>query len=128
MQLRRRVFSQTQIKTEGSLFKMRNTKRKTGSSHGSPRNFVTSETLQNSSITHNNILFKVNAPTKKSEMPLPGVNFPVETLAPPPPAVALRRDFDRGDIAASVVRNRAWVLGLRDAEEWCGVGCRQLSP
>jgi hypothetical protein len=45
----------------------------------------------------------------------PGVNLPVEALAPPPP-VALIREFDR-DIAASVVRNREFV-GLRDVEEW----------
>ncbi len=44
----------------------------------------------------------------------PGVNLPIEALAPPPP-VALIREFDR-DIAASVVRNRKWV-GLRDVEE-----------
>jgi hypothetical protein len=46
----------------------------------------------------------------------PGVNFPLEALAPHPPPVALIREFNR-DLAASVVRNREWV-GLRDVEEW----------
>ena len=45
----------------------------------------------------------------------PGVNLPIEALAPPPP-LALIRDFGR-DITASVVRNREFV-GLRDVEEW----------
>jgi hypothetical protein len=45
----------------------------------------------------------------------PGVNLPIEALAPPPP-LALIRDFGR-DIAASVVRSREFV-GLRDVEEW----------
>jgi hypothetical protein len=45
----------------------------------------------------------------------PGVNLPIEALAPPPPLVLIR-DFGR-DITASVVRNREFV-GLRDVEEW----------
>jgi hypothetical protein len=38
-----------------------------------------------------------------------GVNLPVEALTPPPPPVALIRDFGRDIIAAYVVKNREWV-------------------
>jgi hypothetical protein len=45
----------------------------------------------------------------------PGVNLPIEALAPPPP-LALIRDFG-SDMEISFVRNRE-IVGLRDVEEW----------
>jgi hypothetical protein len=50
----------------------------------------------------------------------PGVNLhlvPLEALAPPPPAVALIREFHR-DKAASVVRNTRECVCQRDVGEW----------
>ncbi len=39
-------------------------------------------------------------------------------IAPPPPVAMIVRCFDRDILAASVVRNTEWVVGLRDAEDW----------